>query len=104
MSRCGVQVTELGFGGATIGRGLGPAADRDAHATLEACWDLGVRYFDTAPWYGRGLSELRVGRLLRDCPRDEFVLSTKVGRILRAPRLASVAPPAGGLPFEVVFD
>jgi D-threo-aldose 1-dehydrogenase len=47
-----------------------PAADREAHATLEACWDLGVRYFDTAPWYGRGLGELRLGRLLRDRPRS----------------------------------
>jgi len=68
----------------------------DGHAALQASWDIGVRYFDTAPWYGRGQSELRVGRMLRQVPRHEFVLSTKVGRILRAPR--------GDLPFEVRFD
>jgi D-threo-aldose 1-dehydrogenase len=105
LGRTGVEVTELGFGGATIGRGPGQAIDRDAHATLEACWQLGVRYFDTAPWYGRGLSELRVGRLLRDRPRDEFVLSTKVGRILRAPRDPRARPASSmGLQFEVQFD
>ena len=105
LGRTGVEVTELGFGGATIGRSPGQAMDRDAHATLETCWQLGVRYFDTAPWYGRGLSELRVGRLLRDRPRDQFVLSTKVGRILRAPRDAhATASSSMGLPFEVHFD
>ena len=51
---------------------------------MRTAWDAGIRYFDTAPWYGRGLSELRVGAGLRDRPRDEFVLSTKVGRWLRA--------------------
>lgn len=103
-----MEVTELGVGGAPIG-GMsgGPSADDDAQAVLEASWDLGLRYFDTAPWYGRGQSELRVGRMLRQRPRHEFVLSTKVGRILRAPRdltaLAARTPP-GGLPFEVQFD
>ena len=55
----------------------------DAQATIAAAWDAGIRYFDTAPWYGRGLSELRTGAGLRDHPRDEFALSTKVGRWLR---------------------
>ena len=105
LGRSGVELTELGFGGATIGRGPGARADEDAHATLEACWQLGVRYFDTAPWYGRGLSELRVGRLLRARPRDEFVLSTKVGRILRSPRdPAATAAVSTGLPFDILFD
>jgi D-threo-aldose 1-dehydrogenase len=104
LGRTNVEVTELGFGGATIGRGLGREMDEAAQATLEACWALGLRYFDTAPWYGRGLSELRVGRLLRDRPRQDFVLSTKVGRILRAPRDPAALAAAGGLPFEILFD
>ena len=100
-----MALTELGFGGASIGRTLEAGADDDAHATLEACWRLGVRYFDTAPWYGRGLSELRVGRLLRTRPRDEFVVSTKVGRLLRSPRDATAAAAVStGLPFDVLFD
>ena len=102
-----VEVTVLGFGGATIG-GLGArVSEAQAAATLQAAWDAGLRYFDTAPWYGRGLSELRLGRLLREQPRDDFVVSTKVGRILRAPRNPERFDPApwrGGLPFEVHFD
>ncbi len=102
-----VEVTVLGFGGATIG-GIGTrVSEAQAAAILEAAWDAGLRYFDTAPWYGRGLSELRVGRLLREQPRSDFVVSTKVGRILRAPRdqeRFDTAPWPGGLPFEVHFD
>jgi D-threo-aldose 1-dehydrogenase len=105
LGRTGVEVTTLGCGGAPIGGTSGPIDDDDAHAALETSWDVGVRYFDTAPWYGRGLSELRVGRLLRNRPRAEFVLSTKVGRILRAPaNLVSFSPVGVALPFEVHFD
>lgn len=107
LGRTTVEVTTLGFGGATIAGTGGRVPEQQAAATLEAAWDAGLRYFDTAPWYGRGLSELRVGRLLRERPRDQFVVSTKVGRILRAPRdTASFdsAPWPGGLPFEVQFD
>lgn len=93
LGRTSVELTKLGFGGATISS----VGEAQASATLEAAWEYGIRYFDTAPWYGRGLSELRVGRLLRERPRDEFVLSTKIGRILRAPA-------SGAGPFEVVFD
>jgi len=93
LGRTPVQLTELGFGGATISS----VSEAQASATLEAAWECGIRYFDSAPWYGRGLSELRVGRLLRERPREDFVVSTKVGRILRAPA-------SGAGPFEVVFD
>lgn len=107
VGRTNVQVTTLGFGGATIG-GIGVrVSEAEAQATLEAAWRAGLRYFDTAPWYGRGLSELRVGRALRERSRQEFVLSTKVGRILRAPadlRHFDTAPWQGGGPFEVRFD
>jgi D-threo-aldose 1-dehydrogenase len=107
LGRTNVHVSTLGFGGATIG-GIGRrVSEAEADATLEAAWEAGIRYFDTAPWYGRGLSELRVGRLLRQQARQEFVLSTKVGRILRAPANPAAFDPGpwlGGLPFEVRFD
>jgi D-threo-aldose 1-dehydrogenase len=109
LGRTKVEVTTLGFGGATIGGIRARLPESQVTATLDAAWDAGIRYFDTAPWYGRGQSELRVGRLLREHPRAEFVISTKVGRILRAPHdVANLPSPStpwpGGLPFEVVFD
>jgi D-threo-aldose 1-dehydrogenase len=107
LGRTGVPVTQLGVGGATLGSLFEAAGDDQAQATLEATWAAGLRYYDTAPWYGRGLSELRFGRFLRSQPRGAFVLSTKVGRILRAPLKLDTfdrAPWVGGLPFEVVFD
>jgi len=72
----------LGFGGAPIGNLYRPVADADADAALEAAWASGIRYFDTAPHYGLGLSERRMGAFLGTRDRDEFVLSTKVGRVL----------------------
>ncbi len=56
--------------------------EEEALATVTSAWDLGIRYFDTAPLYGSGLSEIRMGEALSQYPRDEFVLSTKVGRIM----------------------
>ncbi|MBV9169311.1 MAG: aldo/keto reductase, partial [Chloroflexi bacterium] len=107
LGRTDVELTTLGFGGATIGEVGVRVSEAQATATLERAWRSGVRYFDTAPGYGRGLSELRVGRLLREQPRDEFVISTKVGKMLRPPRdvdtFAALQRP-GGLPFEVLFD
>ena len=107
LGRTGVEVTQFGFGGAPIGELFVRVSDEDAQATLQAAWDAGVRYFDTSPFYGMGLSEHRMGRFLRQQARDEFVISTKVGRTLRAP----VDPASlensqwiGGLPFEPVFD
>jgi D-threo-aldose 1-dehydrogenase len=107
IGRTSVEVTTLGFGGATIGGIRSRIAETQAMATLDAAWQAGLRYFDTAPWYGRGQSELRIGHLLRQQPRGEFAISTKVGRILRAPRDAASFPGTpwpGGLPFEVRFD
>ena len=70
------------LGAAQIG-GLYSAVDEaTAHDTLQAAWDLGVRRFDTAPHYGAGLSERRLGAFLQNLPRDSFILSTKVGRLL----------------------
>ena len=67
----------LGFGGAPLGNMFGCVDEDAAIGTLRVAWDEGIRYFDTAPLYGTGLSEHRFGRALRAYPRDEFVLSTK---------------------------
>ncbi|MET7925991.1 aldo/keto reductase [Streptomyces sp. NPDC005349] len=72
----------LGFGTAPLGNMFRSIPDEEATATVEAAWDQGIRYFDTAPFYGAGLSELRLGEVLADRPRDEYVLSTKVGRVI----------------------
>lgn len=76
------KLGKLGFGGAGIGNLYRAIPDGEALATVLAAWDAGIRYFDTAPHYGLGLSEQRLGAVLRDKPRDEFVISTKVGRLL----------------------
>ncbi len=82
LGRTAVRVSELAFGAAGVGNLFTPMGDDQAAATLAAAWAHGVRYFDTAPHYGLGLSERRLGDALRGLPRDEFTLSTKVGRLL----------------------
>jgi D-threo-aldose 1-dehydrogenase len=72
----------LGFGAATLGNLYEPMPDDQADATVAAAWDAGIRYFDTAPHYGLGLSERRLGRSLAGRPRDEAIVSTKVGRLI----------------------
>lgn len=76
----GLTFTELGFGTAPLGNLYRAISDDDAHDILTRAWDAGVRYFDTAPLYGLGLSETRLNRFLRGKPRDSYVLSTKIGR------------------------
>lgn len=78
----GVEVTRLGFGAAPIGNLFTRVADDDAVAAVESAWNAGVRFFDTAPLYGHGLSEQRLGTALRAHARDAYVLATKVGRLL----------------------
>jgi D-threo-aldose 1-dehydrogenase len=83
IGRTAISVSSLSFGCASVGN-LGTAiSDEQAHEVLSRAWDAGIRYFDTAPRYGRGRSEERLGRFLADKPRDTYVLSTKVGRVLR---------------------
>ena len=82
LGRGPVEVSELAFGAAALGNLFTPVGDDEAAAALEAAWDAGIRYFDTAPHYGLGLSERRVGAALRQRPRDSYTLSTKVGRLL----------------------
>src|SRR6187399_2060748 len=84
VGRTGVAVTQLGLGGASYAELFYKVPEQDAFGAIQAAWDGGIRYFDTAPWYGRGLSELRTGAGLRDHPRNEYILSTKVGRWLKA--------------------
>lgn len=79
----GMSFTELGFGSAPMANLYRAISGDEAHGILTAAWQGGVRYFDTAPQYGLGLAETRLNRFLRDRPRDEYLLSTKVGRLLK---------------------
>ncbi|WP_299752582.1 aldo/keto reductase [uncultured Tateyamaria sp.] len=83
MNNGGLTFTELGFGTAPLGNLYKAISDDDARATLDAAWNNGVRYFDTAPLYGLGLSETRLNPFLRGKPRNDYVLSTKVGRLIK---------------------
>ena len=102
-----LSVPGLGFGCAHLG-GLYERVSGDmATRTLDAAWSGGVRYFDTAPWYGRGLAEHRLGGFLIDKPRDQFVVTTKIGRYFRRPgdpRSFDRAPWGGGLNMDLVWD
>lgn len=106
VGRTNVDVTEISFGCTGIGN-LYKAVTRDeAAATLQVAWDAGIRYFDTAPRYGHGLSELRLGDFLYGKPRDSYAISTKVGRVLR-PVQESDVPDYGfadPLPFAADYD
>src|SRR5258707_5678439 len=82
LGRTPLHLSTLGFGGAPLGNLFTAVDESDAVAALDAAWELGVRYFDTAPLYGLGLSEVRLGRALAHRPRAQFCLSTKVGRLL----------------------
>jgi D-threo-aldose 1-dehydrogenase len=80
--RTELRLTELGFGGASIGNLYTETSDADAAAAVAQAWQSGIRYFDTAPHYGLGLSERRLGAALAAYPRDELIISTKVGRLI----------------------
>lgn len=99
----GLEVTELGMGCAMIGDLWEATHDVQAFATIEAAYSTGVRFFDTAPWYGMGKSELRLGFGLRG--RPDVVVATKVGRVLhRGGTLDWASRWKGGLPFDLRFD
>lgn len=108
LGRTAIEVTALGFGAAPIGGFRATIPEGEAQGLLDAAWDGGVRYFDTSPFYGYGRSELRVGHALRQHPRGEFVLSTKIGRTMRALRPGEASPDGmrqNGLPgFVPTFD
>ena len=105
IGRTSLEVTALGLGCATLGGTRIQITRQEAEAIVRAAWDAGVRYVDAAPYYGFGQAERAVGDALRDEPRDEWLLSTKVGRLLRP--FPQVAPEPGRrhpLPFGVVYD
>jgi D-threo-aldose 1-dehydrogenase len=75
---------KFGIGGVPLGNEFAVITDEDAHSTYNAAWQAGVRYYDVAPWYGLGLAERRLGAFIHTKDRDEYVLSTKVGKLLKA--------------------
>ena len=108
LGRSGVEVTALGFGGATIGGLFRRFPEAQVQETLAAACEVGIRLFDTAPLYGHGQSELRLGYQLRQRDLGDTVLATKVGRLLQRPRTrpreVDLGGWSGGLPFELHWD
>jgi D-threo-aldose 1-dehydrogenase len=103
-----LEVTTLGLGGAPMGGFRANLSDAEAVGITDTAYELGIRYFDTSPFYGYGRSELRMGAGLREKPRDDYVLSTKIGRIMHALKPGEKLPAdfrENGLPgFAPVFD
>jgi D-threo-aldose 1-dehydrogenase len=104
IGRTAVEVTILGLGCATLGGSRVPVVREEAEAIVHAAWEKGIRYIDAAPYYGVGFAERAVGDAMRGRPRDQWVLSSKVGRLLRP-----LSGPPGDdrrhpLPFDSVYD
>jgi len=107
LGRSGLELSPVGMGGVPLGEIYDRIPEDRARETLDTAWASGVRYYDTSPWYGRGLSELRFGSMLRQRDRSEYVISTKVGRTFHRPQDPSTFKGefwAGGLPFQHRFD
>ena len=104
--RIDMAVTDMGFGAAPIGNFLRPISEDMSDAMVQHAWNAGMRYFDSAPYYGHGLSEARLGYSLRWKPRGEFMVSSKVGRVLEPMDRAKIdfTPWVDGLPFKCRFD
>src|SRR5690242_17233741 len=85
LGRTKLMLPRLGFGAAPLGNLYDAISEAQAEATLAAAWTGGIRYFDTSPWYGRGLSERRLGSFLHHQPSTERIVTTKVGRLFFAP-------------------
>src|SRR5262245_16216181 len=106
-----LTTTRLGLGSAPLGGLFNAVPDATAHAVVQHAYDLGLRFYDTAPLYGYGRAEARMGHVLAQQPRDEHVLATKVGRLLRPPEAVSAGLDAAGAaqfleapPLVPVFD
>jgi D-threo-aldose 1-dehydrogenase len=97
---------KFGMGGVPLGNEFEVVTDNDAYATLEAAWNAGVRYYDVAPWYGLGLAERRFGNFLHNQKRSDYVVSTKVGKLLKASKTANNKKyfPFSPSPNDVIFD
>lgn len=108
LGHTGIKLPALGLGGAPLGDLFQRIEEDDAQEMLQEAWSCGIRYFDTAPWYGHGLSEHRIGHLLRQQDPAAFICSTKVGRLYSrfagAAFESVTAPWTGGLPFVPRFD
>ncbi len=97
-------LTRIGLGGVPIGSGFSPTSEEAAQHTLQAAVDAGIRYFDTSPWYGLGLSERRFGHMLHQIKREDYVLSSKVGRILCATNHIPQTMWTDPAPFDYRYD
>lgn len=105
IGKTALRVSQLGFGAAPFGNLMAAVSDEATRASVDAALAAGIRYFDTAPFYGHGLSEHRLGEALRGRPRDSFVLSTKVGRLLKPdPHATTPGPFVAMPPFAVQYD
>lgn len=106
IGRTKISVSQLGFGAAPFGNLIADMPDSAARDSVGVAIAAGINYFDTAPFYGHGLSEHRLGEALRGRPRDSFVLSTKVGRLLKPKQSqgASIGPFATTMPFDIAYD
>jgi D-threo-aldose 1-dehydrogenase len=98
---------KFGLGGVPLGNEFAVVTDKDAYAILEAAWSAGIRYYDVSPWYGLGLAERRYGSFLHNKKRSEYVISSKVGKLLKASRTAKNNNdlfPFSPSPNNVIFD
>lgn len=106
LGRVDLDVSAFALGTAPIGNLFKVVSEEESEAMFRTAWDAGVRYYDTAPMYGHGLAELRCGHSLRWKPRDDYVLSSKVGRLLKPARRSDIdfAPWRDGAAFSMAFD
>ncbi|MCP9200012.1 aldo/keto reductase [Gramella sp. GC03-9] len=95
---------KIGLGGVAIGNGFKVMSDAQAHQTLEAAWNAGIRYYDTSPWYGHGLSERRFGHFLHNQKKEDYILSTKVGRLFWATKNVPKTMWKEPSPFDYKYD
>src|SRR5260370_1227236 len=97
---------KFGLGGVPLGNEFSVVTDKDAYAILEAAWSAGIRYYDVSPWYGLGLDERRYGNFLHTKQRKEYVISSKVGKLLKASKTAKNRElfPFSPSPNDVIFD
>ena len=97
---------KFGLGGVPLGNEFAVITDKDAHAIMEAAWSAGVRYYDVSPWYGLGLAERRYGSFLHNKNRSEYVISSKVGKLLKASKTAKNQEyfPFSPSPNDVIYD
>src|SRR6201985_2177558 len=100
------QEFRFGLGGVSLGNEFNKHTDKDAEGTLEDAWEVGVRYFDVAPWYGFGLAERRFGHFLHNKKREDYLLSSKVGKLFKASKTNRHAEiyPLSDSPNDIVFD